>query len=35
MDYLMCLVRETEIATMKSCVCIDCTADVLPSIVAC
>ena len=34
MDYFMCLVRETEIATMKSCVCVHCTADVLPSTVA-
>ena len=30
----MCLVRETEIATMKGCVCVHCTADVLPSTVA-
>ena len=30
----MCLVREKETATMKSCVCIHCTADVLPNTAA-
>ena len=33
MVYFRCLVTATEIATMKCCVCIHCTADVLPNTV--